>query len=334
MKAAIFVLLFSISTTFAMGQYNCEQPKYSDTLLKVKNVLEKHLVGTNIRDLRTYFTIDKTQSSSSYKIKGDVISMLPSSQLKLIHHKLNRALKKYVDLKLDGNIYFDKYTDSTLVSLGYLRTDTIYCFSQTPIPLDPREGYANFSKELHDVIRLKIKQGKISKGSILSINEITFNVNLSGVINRNDNEHFKNELDSFFNAKRWKRSAFGSYFVESQVKFALNHNYLIKDSEWHKPYLTSNGNNYGDGLANLDLLTPFRIGLQPTFYSHLKPTKTHNYKSLISILYDPVLNKYLMPIVHFGNVEWAKQLIEDLKKLSISNRYFFKYGRVYLYRTK
>ncbi|WP_343532662.1 hypothetical protein [Pedobacter sp.] len=334
MKKFLSILVLSFSLACAFGSDH-QQTKPNNTLLKVKNVLEKHLAGTNIRDLGTGFTIDKIQSSNSYEIKGDIISMLPSSQVKLIHHILNKALKNYPNLKLDGSIYFDRYIDSVLVNVSHRRTDTIFDFHPTPIPLEPREGYANFSKELHDVIKLKFKEGKISKNGVLSINNISFTVDLSGKITRNNKDDLKNELDSFLNAKRWKRSAFSSYFVMAQVTFALNQDYLIKDGNWYKPYITNNGNNYGDGWANLNLITPSSIGSQTTFFSYQKPTSTWNHKSLLSIVYDQALNKFRMPVIHFGSQEETQQLIDDLNNISSSNRDFFNfYNRVYLYRLK
>jgi len=335
MRIFLSTFVLSLTLTFAFGYSGQQKIKSNDTLLKVKNVLEMHFSGTNIRDLGTNFTIDKIQSSNSYEIKGDIISMLTSSHLKLIHHTLNKALKNYPNLKLDGSIYFDRYIDSALVSLSYRRTDTVFDFHPIPIPLEPREGYANFSKELHDIIKLKLLEGKIAKDSILSMNNISFNVDLSGKITRNDKDDLKNELDSFFNAKRWKRSAFNSYFVKAQVTFALNQNYLIKDGAWYKPNVANNANNYGNGWANLDLITPFNIGSQTTFFSYQKPNSTWKYKSLISIVYDQALNKFRMPVIHFGSQEETQQLIDDLNNISNSNRDFFNfYNRVYLYRLK
>ncbi len=335
MRIFFSTFVLSLTLTFAFGYSGHQKIKSNDTLLKVKNVLEMHLAGTNIRDLVTNFTIDKIQSSNSYEIKGDIISMLTSSHLKLIHHTLNKALKNYPNLKLDGSIYFDRYIDSALVSLSYRRTDTIFDFHPIPIPLEPREGYANFSKELHDVIKLKFKKGKISKDGVLSINNISFTVDLSGKITRNNKDDLKNELDSFFNAKRWKRSAFSSYFVTAKVTFPLNQDYLIKDGNWYKPYITNNYNNYGDGWANLDLITPSSIGSQTTFFSYQKPNGTWKYKSLVSIVYDQALNKLRMPVIHVGSQEETQQLIDDLNNISSLNQDFLNFhNRVYLYRFK
>ncbi|RZJ48583.1 MAG: hypothetical protein EOO44_20790 [Flavobacterium sp.] len=260
--------------------------------------------------------------------------MLPKKKLLLIERNLNNVTKKYPNLKLDGSIYFDKYLDSAIVSLENYRPDTIYRFISVPLALEPRAGYENFSKELHDVIKIKIKEGNIQKETIIEMWSIKFNVNLLGIISRKNTDYLKNELDSFFNAQRWKRSAHSSLFVDADVELKLDRDYLIKETAWRtKNIKISYPNSYTAGWAVLDMITPFKVGTELTFYSDKLPEKNWNYTASISLIYDGMLRKYLMPIIHFGSKEETTKLIVDL----ISNSEDLNIGtnqRIYFYRKK
>ncbi|WP_293309837.1 hypothetical protein [Pedobacter sp. UBA5917] len=335
MKKTLLTLILSFILFSAFGQSDYRKIHLDDTLLKVKNVLEKCLAGTNIRDLNTGFSIRQNELSNHYRFKGDVLNMLAKPKVKLIDSKVNKVLKKYRDIKLDGRIYFDRYLDSSLVDVGYHRLDTVYEFITEPKPLEPREGYSNFSKELHDIVKLKINKGKISKDSVFFGKKITFYVSRIGLITRDNQDGFNNELDSFFNAKRWKIDAHNGFPVAARVDLNLDARYLLDKDHWYGPAVTRHGYvDYGGNLATLDLIVPFKMSTETIFFSPVLPAQNWKYTSVVSMVYDDFFHEYRRAIVHFGSLEETDKLINDLCNSSFRNSLGVYNNRIYFYRMK
>jgi len=334
MKKYVLILLLSNLLLPAFAESGRNENKLDGTLLKVKNMLEKCLAGTNIRNLKSDFGIRLNKSSNSYVFSSDVNNMLSTPKKAALNAKLNKTLDKKKDINLVGSIYFDDYLDSALVRIIYFNPDTIYDFVSLAHPSEPREGYEKFSMDLHNVIKSKIKQRKILKDSLLGIDYIGFYVDRGGMFKGIIQNGLNNELDSFFKAKKsFTNGFFSGRSMEIKVAFRLFKAYLYDEVQWQG--LSIGGLSFvGDrgGWANVNLITPFDA-CEETFFSYRLPIQNIKLRSVVSMVYDDVLGRYRRPVIHFGNTNETDQLIKDLQSPH-RNETGSIYSRVYFYRMK
>jgi hypothetical protein len=156
-----------------------------------------------------------------------------------------------------------------------------------------------------------------------------------GLITRNNQDDFKNELDSFFNAKRWKMDAYNGFPVAARVDLNLDARYLLDKDGWYGSAVTRHGYvGYGGNLATLDLIVPFKMSTETIFFSPMLPIQNWKYASVVSMVYDDFFLGYIRPVVHFGRLEETDKLIKDLYNSSFTNSLGVYYNRIYFYRMK
>lgn len=334
MKKAVLLLLLSGIFYSAFGQADYRMIPLDDNLLKVKRGLEKCLAGTNIRSLKSTFKIQTNKDLNRYELISDINRVLPQTKVSLLNIQLNKSLRGRKNLKLEGDVFFDDYLDSALVYDKYFRPDTIYDFISMEHAPQPRGGYEKFSKDLHDLIKAKIKAGKISKDSLAKVNYIEFNVDRGGRFKRYNRNSLSKELDSFFIAKKSFTNGFSSgRLIEIKAAFVLFKNYLLNEGPWPERSINYPGYiGYGGKWANVQLITPFDA-CEETFYSNILPNQNSDLRAVVSMVFDDVLRKYIRPVIHFGDIKETDQLVEDLKSVrrsSIGNMG----SRIYFYREK
>ncbi len=334
MKKAVLVILLSGILYSAFAQSTYEKNRLDHTLLKVKNVLEKYLAGTNIRSLKSTFKIQSNQEFNRYELISDINKMLPKTKVSLLNDQLNKSLKGQKALKLEGDIFFDDCLDSALVYVKYFHPDTVYQFISLAHPPQPREGYEKFSKDLHEVIKAKIKTGKISINGLTNINYIRFNVDRGGMFKRDNQNSLNKELDSFFAAKKsFANGLFSGRLIEIKVAFVLFKNYLFNNGPWPERSINNPGYvDHGVQWAHVQLITPFDV-CEETFYSNILPYQSTRLRAVVSMVFDGVLQKYIRPVIHFGDIKETDQLVEDLKSVHRGDTGYID-NRVYFYREK
>lgn len=96
MKKSVLVLLLCGIFHSAFGQTGRDEYQLDATLLKVKNILEKHFAGSHIYGLQEGFTIMIDSSSNRYIFKSDVIKMRSKSQSEKLNSELNSRLRKKI----------------------------------------------------------------------------------------------------------------------------------------------------------------------------------------------------------------------------------------------
>lgn len=334
MKKSVLVLLLSFTLCSAFGQSGRDEYQLDATLLKVRNMLEKCLAGTNIRSLKSDFGIRLNKSSNSYVFSSDVNNMLSITKKAALNAKLNKTLDKRKEIKLVGSIYFDDYLDSALVRVTYFNPDTIYDFVSISRPPWPREGYEKFSKDLHDVIKTKIRERRIVKDSLVGVEYIEFNVGRGGMFKRDNRNSLNKELDSFFAAKKsFANGMFSGRLIEIKVALVLFKNYLFNNGPWPERSINNSGYvDQGGQWAHVQLITPFDV-CEETFYSNIPPYQSTRLRAVVSMVYDGVLQKYIRPVIHFGEIKETDQLVEDLKSVHRGDTGYID-SRVYFYREK
>ncbi|KIA91341.1 hypothetical protein OC25_22190 [Pedobacter kyungheensis] len=334
MKKAILLLLLSGILYSAFGQSFYDDNRLDPTLVKVKNLLEKCLAGTNVRNLESSFKIQSNKNINRYELISDINQMLPETKIALLNIQLNKSLKGQKSLRLEGGVFFDDYLDSALVYVKYFHPDTVYEFISMADPPRPREGYEKFSKDLNDVIKAKIKAGKISKDSLAKVNYIEFNVGRGGMFKRTIQNSLNKELDSFFIAKKsFTNGIFSGRLIEIKVAFVLFKNYLFNDGSWPEQSINNPGYvDYGGEWARVKLITPFDA-CEETFYSDKLPNQNSELRAVVSMVFDDVLRKYIRPVIHFGDIKETNQLVEDLKSVHRNNLGYIG-NRIYFYREK
>lgn len=333
MKKTVLVLLLSGILYSAFGQSIYDENRLDPTLVKVKNILEKCLAGTNVRSLKSSFKIQSKKDFNKYELISNINQVLPKNKISLLNIQLNKSLKGQEALGLEGDIYFDDYLDSALVYVKYFQPDTVYDFISLAHVPEPREGYEKFSKDLNDVIKAKIKSGKISKDSLIGVPYIKFNVDRGGMFKRHDQTALNRELDSFFIAKKRFSSGISSgRLIEAKVTFVLFKNYMLSDGPWPQRSNSYGYVGYGGQWAHVELITPFDV-CEETFYSDMLPRQNPELRAVVSMVFDGVLQRYTRPVIHFGDIKETDQLVEDLKSVRRSSIGYIG-GRTYFYREK
>lgn len=331
MKAIISTLVLSFTLSFVFGQSLSKQIQLDPTLLKVKIELENHFSGSKIRSIREDFNIEIDNHSNLYRFKSDINKMRTESQQEKLNAKLNKLLKEKHKIKLEGQVYFETHLDSALVNVKYSTPDTIYEFISLPSNPYPRKGYITFSKDLHNEIKAKIKNGEISKDSILSLNHIAIVVGRGKTVIAKHQDFLVKPLDSFLKANRWTNS--GNFYLEAKAEIFLQHDYLTDKLPWFgEPINDVRHFGYGGRCIRLKLITPYSIGLQTTFFSEMPIERYPKITASISLVYDRFLNKYRMPVIHYGNIEETNKLIKNVMDSSNRQPLWYSYQRIYFYR--
>ncbi|RZJ98753.1 MAG: hypothetical protein EOO46_24345, partial [Flavobacterium sp.] len=124
MKKAILILSLIIVSNWGFGQSKDASSKAELLLLNLKSTIEQHFAGTKIRDFRSTFAIEYNNSLKKHVLISDINEMLPIVKAEKLNRKINKLLS--VKTKLVGKIYFDKYSDSPLVDIEYVRDDEVY----------------------------------------------------------------------------------------------------------------------------------------------------------------------------------------------------------------
>lgn len=229
-------------------------------------------------------------------------------------------------------MYFDVHLDSVLAYVKYSQPDTVYEFQSLPSIPFPRKGYQAFAKGLHDEIKIKIKQGQISRDSVLSLRYFEMTVGRGQMIIADSQKFLVKPLDSFLSANRWTYGMSSGIPYLSKAEIVVQKDYLLDKLPWFGEPVNKLYEGSRDSWGELKLITPSKVGTQTTFFSRSLPRQNHKMVVIVSIIYDELLRKYCMPVVHFGNIKETRQLIDDI--IASRESLDIYYDRIYFYRMK
>ncbi|RZL31765.1 MAG: hypothetical protein EOO96_15510 [Pedobacter sp.] len=326
MKKTVLILFLIIVSNWVFGQSKNATSKAEFLLLNLKSTIEQQFAGTKIRDFRGTFAIEYNNSLKKHVLIGDVNQMVPIAKTETLHRKINKLLT--VQTKLVGKIYFDKYSDCTLVDIEYVRDDAVFNFYSMASTPQPPGGLNAFAKRLHDFLREQIADKRFSLDSVLAQQSIRVNVNRDGRLYPANNGSL-NDLTNIFikTEKRWNPSI--GHPVDAQVEFNLIAYYLRDKSE--------NWPNHDDFSNNVNVKLTLRSKTvsELTFYSTSLPIKFNKKKfTVISLIYDGMLEKYRYPSAHAGSLVDSDKLINDIVKTSPKENFGKELSsrRIYFYR--
>lgn len=329
MKKTLLLLSLLIATTLCYGQ---SKDSISDLnlLLNLKSTIEKHFSGTNIHGANESFVIEYNSSSKRHAFLSKANDILPVGKSKALDAKINKFLKNQHDRKLVGTIYFDKYLDSTLVDIEYFKDEEVYRFNAMTSVLQPPGGLSAFSKRLHDFLKEQIATKQLLLDSVLAQEVVNVNVDGSGSLSQVNNFRISKLIDVFLKSeRRWNPGILSGPSIDMQVEFKLLDDYLTNKTEnW--PTL----DDFSE-YSNIKFLSSKKIGSELTFYSTSLPRKFNNKNyTVVSFMYDGILEKYRFPSVQSGNFTASEKLINDILRTSPKENFRedLSFMRIYFYR--
>gem|GEM_PF-1285489 len=307
-----------------------DKPLPHSLTLAVKGVLEKRLSGSDIRGRTDSFLIGKDSLSRLYTFNSDVNELLPPMTLSELNSELNVLLTEQTDEGLAGEVFFDTHLDSVVVRVQpAANTDNIFV-SGSRIP-EPGDGMESFSKRLHDYLRGEIAAGRISQKTFADIRHIGVLVtNFGYSVKGPKSERLGSILDSFWVAEsrsqNWTMGIWSGYTADVKVDVNVFPEYLSGKSPWPEPPTE---------WAVTHVIASFKNGRQQDPYIYCTERYASAFKpyTMVSMVYDPMLQTYRMPCIHAGSVEKCQRLVEDVKR-QVKNTPdgYEKTGRIYFYR--
>jgi len=306
------ILVFWVATVWiaTVGAQPVSKPLTEGLLRTAKERLEKRLAGSDIRSRADRFLIQKDSLSGRYTFSSDANRLLPPAVMDRVNDELNQLLGEQTDEALVGQVYFDAHMDSVVVHAWPAYEDGAFMVSASWIP-KPEGGIESYSKRLHDYLRNELAEGHISPDVFTDIPCVKVLVtNFGYTVKGLEGEDLRGILDDFWasdmTSKTWTMGIWSGHIPDVRVDVSIFPEYLSGDAPWpenahwaetHLIAKQTNGNEDGSLIYCTDAYA-----------------SAFDRYTLVSMVYDPMLQVYRMPCVHAGSVAECNQLVADVKR--------------------
>lgn len=303
------------------------QSKALDSFLELKSLLESHFSGTTIRDIMAEFELKRDSLGNNYKLTGRIEQLIEPTLIETVQQKIGKLHTSTGTTVYTGIVYFDRYTDRAVVEVYPLNKDN-RVFGALSIMLNPKGGMKSFSRRFHDFLRNQGEMGLIDTDTIASLSTFRFMVERDGSLISLDTGVSKVLFQTFAQQeKKWSPGIMSGRPSRNEVVLHLVTEFIHTGHGWPDEY----------EWVSVRELPRFDIGKQLTYCTMSKASIPPGLV-VISVIRDPMIGAYRMPMIHDGSVETAQLLINDVQEVFEKGDptvdQTSSYRRMYFYRDK
>lgn len=316
MKSFLLTILLGSITPYLFSQTENQE---FDRVGELKSILEQHLSGTELRNVRAYFELYKDSTKNEYVIKGNIQKLIAAERLNNLREEINRGQVLTSEDAYNISVFFDRYTDQAIV---YPKLASTTYFRAMPMFPEPHGGMQQLSKRFHDLIRVRINSGLLDIEALRKLETVNFIIERDGSPIPADTGFARQVVLEFLKEERkWKAGLHSGRPIQKIYAIQVIPEYLSGEISWSESYESLI-------FENFVLSTTWE---NIVYYTQNK-TSIPKDQVVVSAIYDSMLRRYRLTIKHNGSRESTDSLIAEVTNMTNARSRWISEERVYFYR--